>query len=41
VTYLNERALPPAPANAPGAGNPLGPTEGRAWIYWSQNVTDE
>jgi ribulose-5-phosphate 4-epimerase/fuculose-1-phosphate aldolase len=41
VTYLNERPVPPAPANAPGAGNPLGPPEGRAWIYWSQNVTVE
>jgi HCOMODA/2-hydroxy-3-carboxy-muconic semialdehyde decarboxylase len=41
VTYLNERPVPPAPANAPGTGNPLGPPEGRAWIYWSQNVTVE
>lgn len=41
VTYLNERPVPPAPANAPGAGNPLGPPEGRAWIYWSRNVTVE
>jgi HCOMODA/2-hydroxy-3-carboxy-muconic semialdehyde decarboxylase len=41
VAYLNERPVPPAPANAPGAANPLGPPEGRAWIYWSQNVTVE
>jgi ribulose-5-phosphate 4-epimerase/fuculose-1-phosphate aldolase len=41
VTYLNDRPVPPAPANAPGQGNPLGPPEGRAWIYWSQNVTIE
>jgi HCOMODA/2-hydroxy-3-carboxy-muconic semialdehyde decarboxylase len=39
VTYLNDQPVGPAPANAPGQGNPLGPPEGRAWVYWSQNVT--
>ena len=38
VAYLNERPVPPAPANAAGQNAPLGPPEGRAWIYWSQNV---
>ncbi|MGH9256562.1 MAG: class II aldolase/adducin family protein [Vicinamibacterales bacterium] len=39
VAYLNERPVPPAPANAAGQNAPLGPPEGRAWVYWSQNVS--
>ncbi|MBI2188383.1 MAG: class II aldolase/adducin family protein [Acidobacteria bacterium] len=39
VAYLDEMRVPPAPANAPGGNAPLGPPEGRAWVYWSQNVS--
>jgi len=43
VAYLNERPVPPPPA--PTTGQPpaaqLGPPEGRAWVYWSQNVSLE
>jgi HCOMODA/2-hydroxy-3-carboxy-muconic semialdehyde decarboxylase len=40
VTHLNDIpvAPEPAPANAPPPAL-LGPPEGRAWIYWSQNVS--
>jgi ribulose-5-phosphate 4-epimerase/fuculose-1-phosphate aldolase len=41
VAYLNDGRVEPAPANAPGAAAPLGPAEGRAWIYWSENVSIE
>ncbi len=39
VTYLDDMRVPGAPANAPGGNAPLGPPEGRAWVYWSQNVS--
>lgn len=42
VAYLNDRPVPPAPANQQGPAAqaaPLGPPEGRAWVYWSQNVS--
>jgi HCOMODA/2-hydroxy-3-carboxy-muconic semialdehyde decarboxylase len=39
VAYLNERPVGRAPANAPGAANPTGPAEGRAWIYWSEQIS--
>jgi HCOMODA/2-hydroxy-3-carboxy-muconic semialdehyde decarboxylase len=39
VAYLNERPPQPAPANEPTPPAPTGPAEGRAWIYWSENVT--
>lgn len=39
VTHLDDRRVPPAPANAAGGNAPLGPPEGRAWVYWSQNVS--
>lgn len=39
VTYLDDMRVPPAPANAAGGNAPLGPPEGRAWVYWSQNVS--
>jgi len=39
VTYLDDMQVAAAPANAPGGNTPLGPPEGRAWVYWSQNVT--
>jgi len=39
VTYLDDMRAPPAPANAPGGNAPLGPPEGRAWVYWSQTVS--
>ncbi len=39
VTYLDDMRVPAAPANAPGGNAPLGPPEGRAWVYWSQNVS--
>jgi HCOMODA/2-hydroxy-3-carboxy-muconic semialdehyde decarboxylase len=45
VAYLNERPAEPAPANEPAQpaqpAAQLGPPEGRAWIYWSQNVSLE
>jgi HCOMODA/2-hydroxy-3-carboxy-muconic semialdehyde decarboxylase len=39
VTYLDDVRVPAAPANAAGGNAPLGPPEGRAWVYWSQNVS--
>lgn len=42
VTWLADlpTAEPPAPASAPAQpAQPLGPPEGRAWVYWSQNVS--
>ena len=39
LSYLNERPAAPAPANAPGQAGPTGPPEGRAWVFWSDNVT--
>jgi HCOMODA/2-hydroxy-3-carboxy-muconic semialdehyde decarboxylase len=39
VTHLDDVQGGPAPANAPGGNAPLGPPEGRAWVYWSQNVS--
>jgi HCOMODA/2-hydroxy-3-carboxy-muconic semialdehyde decarboxylase len=41
VTYLDDVRVPAAPANAQGGNAPLGPPEGRAWVYWSQNVSLE
>ena len=41
VAYLNERPAEPASPNEPQAPAPTGPAEGRAWIYWSQNVSLE
>jgi HCOMODA/2-hydroxy-3-carboxy-muconic semialdehyde decarboxylase len=42
VSYLNERPPDPAPATPqPQQPGPTGPAEGRAWIYWSQNVSLE
>lgn len=41
VAHLNDQPVPPEPATqqpqAPAAQ--LGPPEGRAWVYWSQNVS--
>ncbi len=39
VAYLNERPAEPVSPNEPQAPAPTGPPEGRAWIYWSQNVS--
>jgi len=39
VTYLDDMRVAPAPPNAPGGNAPLGPPEGRAWVYWSRNVS--
>jgi ribulose-5-phosphate 4-epimerase/fuculose-1-phosphate aldolase len=42
VTYLNEAPVQPEPVNqqpAPAQVAPLGPPEGREWIYWIQNVS--
>ena len=39
VAYLNERPPRPVPANEPTPPAPTGAAEGRAWIYWSENVT--
>lgn len=41
VAHLNDLpvAPEPAPTNAPQPPALLGPPEGRAWIYWSQNVS--
>ncbi len=42
VAYLNERPVPPEPAAAPAQpAQQLGPPEGRAWIYWVQNISLE
>jgi ribulose-5-phosphate 4-epimerase/fuculose-1-phosphate aldolase len=47
VTHLNDLPVQPEPANEGGRGGrgaqaaPLGPPEGRSWIYWSQNVSLE
>jgi hypothetical protein len=41
VSYLDDARVAAAPANAPGGNAPLGPPEGRAWVYWSQNVSVE
>jgi ribulose-5-phosphate 4-epimerase/fuculose-1-phosphate aldolase len=39
VSLLNERTPDPAPANQPQPPGPTGPTEGRSWIFWSQNAS--
>lgn len=39
VAYLNERPAQPVQPNEPTAPAPTGPPEGRAWIYWSENVS--
>lgn len=45
VGYLNERPVAPDPAPEQTSGQPqpaqaqLGPPEGRAWVYWSQNIS--
>jgi ribulose-5-phosphate 4-epimerase/fuculose-1-phosphate aldolase len=39
VAYLDERPAEPVSPNEPQAPAPTGPPEGRAWIYWSQNVS--
>jgi hypothetical protein len=39
VAYRNERPAEPVSPNEPQAPAPTGPAEGRAWIYWSQNVS--
>lgn len=40
VASLNDQPVPPAPPTAQAqAAAPLGPPEGRAWVYWSQNVS--
>jgi HCOMODA/2-hydroxy-3-carboxy-muconic semialdehyde decarboxylase len=47
VTHLNDLPVEPEPTNEGGRGGqaaqaaPLGPPEGRSWIYWSQNVSLE
>ena len=39
VAFLNEQPAQPLQPNEPQAPAPTGPAEGRAWIYWSQNVS--
>ncbi len=39
VAYLNERPAEPVQANESQPPAPTGPPEGRAWIYWTQNLT--
>ena len=39
VAYLNERPAEPVQPSEPAPPAPTGPPEGRAWIYWSENVT--
>ena len=39
VAFLNEQPAQPVQPNEPQAPAPTGPAEGRAWIYWSQNVS--
>lgn len=44
VAYLNDQPAQPVPATAQAEpaqtqAAPLGPPEGRAWIFWSQNVS--
>jgi HCOMODA/2-hydroxy-3-carboxy-muconic semialdehyde decarboxylase len=42
VTHLNDLPVPPEPAQTNQPPQPpalLGPPEGRAWVYWSQNVS--
>lgn len=38
VAYLNERPAEPVQPNEPQPPAPTGPPEGRAWIYWTQNL---
>jgi hypothetical protein len=39
VAFLNEQPAQPVQPNEAPAPAPTGPAEGRAWIYWSQNVS--
>ena len=40
VAFLNEQPVQPAPTTEPAQpAATLGPPEGRAWVYWSQNVS--
>jgi HCOMODA/2-hydroxy-3-carboxy-muconic semialdehyde decarboxylase len=41
VAYLDDKPAPAEPATDQAQAAPLGPPEGRAWVYWSQNVTLE
>jgi hypothetical protein len=39
VAFLNDRPADPVQPSEPQAPAPTGPAEGRAWIYWSQDVS--
>ena len=44
VAYLNDRPVPPEPPQTNQPAQPaqqLGPPEGRAWVYWAQNISLE
>jgi HCOMODA/2-hydroxy-3-carboxy-muconic semialdehyde decarboxylase len=41
VAYLDERPAGPVQPNEPAQPAPTGPAEGRAWVYWSENVSLE